>query len=170
MEQLIKGALTNDMVALRMRMTHTLHDPPSFSQLMKEVREEEHWVAARENVKASVANVASPHVPVPPELHSLKKEVKELSTQVSQLLSVATVTPASDRAPQKMPSQTKDAMNRDSTYKPKTSKSTLPGIFCYNCGEDGHKKWECKGPEDLRKVNQKLMKMHRLQGNFSGAQ
>jgi hypothetical protein len=170
MEQLIKGALTNDMVALRIRMTHTLQDPPSFSQLMKEVREEEHWVAARENVKASVANVASPHVPVPPELHSLKKEVKELSTQVSQLLSVATVTPASDRAPQKMPSQTKEAMNRDSAYKPKTSKLTLPGIFCYNCGEDGHKKWECKAPEDLRKVNQKLMKMHRLQGNFSGAQ
>ncbi|KAL0147743.1 hypothetical protein M9458_056949, partial [Cirrhinus mrigala] len=57
MEQLIKGALTNDMVALRIRMTHTLQSPPSFSQLMKEIREEEHWVAARENVKACVAGV-----------------------------------------------------------------------------------------------------------------
>ncbi|XP_048027559.1 paraneoplastic antigen Ma1 homolog [Megalobrama amblycephala] len=170
MEQLIKGALSNDMVALRIRMTHTVQDPPSFSQLMKEVREEEHWVAARENVKASVANVASPQVPVPPELHSLKKEVKELSIQVSQLLSVATVTPAVDRTPPKMPSQTKEATNRDNVHKPKTSKLTLPGIFCYNCGEDGHKKWECKAPEDLRKVNQKLMKIHRLQGNLSGAQ
>lgn len=53
MEQLIKGALTNDMVALPIRMTHTLRDAPSFSQLMKEVREEEHWVAARADVKAS---------------------------------------------------------------------------------------------------------------------
>ncbi|XP_076122806.1 paraneoplastic antigen Ma1 homolog [Alosa pseudoharengus] len=43
-EQLFKGALTDDVVALRMRVMYTLRDPPSFSQLMRAVREEEHWV------------------------------------------------------------------------------------------------------------------------------
>lgn len=47
------------MVALQVRMMHTLQDPPSFSQLMKEVREEEHWVTATD-VKASVAAVLLP--------------------------------------------------------------------------------------------------------------
>ncbi|XP_073697124.1 paraneoplastic antigen Ma1 homolog [Garra rufa] len=170
MEQLIKGALTNDMVALRIRMTHTLQSPPSFSQLMKEIREEEHWVAARENVKASVATVVSPQASVPSELQNLKKEVKELSTQVSQLLNVATVTCASDLAPQKPSSKNPGSVNRDNPPKAKSTQPLVPGIFCYKCGEDGHKKWECKAPEDLRKVNQKLIKMHRLQGNWAGAQ
>ncbi|XP_056146465.1 paraneoplastic antigen Ma1 homolog [Lampris incognitus] len=43
MEQLFKGALTTDLVALRVRMMHTLQDPPTFSQLMREIQEEEHW-------------------------------------------------------------------------------------------------------------------------------
>lgn len=170
MEQLIKGALTNDMVALRIRMTHTLQSPPSFSQLMKEIREEEHWVAARENVKASVATVVSPQASVPSELQNLKKEVKELSTQVSQLLNVATVPCASDCAPQKTPSKNSESVNRDNSQKAKLMQPLVPVIFCYKCGEDGHKKWECKAPEDLRKVNQKLIKMQRLQGNWAGAQ
>lgn len=37
MKQLVKGAFTHDMV---IRMSHTLDNPPSFSQLMREVREE----------------------------------------------------------------------------------------------------------------------------------
>lgn len=170
MEQLIKGALTNDMVALRIRMTHTLRDPPSFSQLMKEVREEEHWVAARADVKASVSTVISPPVPVPSELQNLRKEVKELSTQVSQLLNVATVTSVSDCVSQKVPHHIPDRVSRDNFQNPKTPKPPVPMIFCYKCGEDGHTKRECKAPEDLRKVNQKLIKMQRLQGNWSGAQ
>ncbi len=72
MDQLIKGALTNDMVALRIRMTHTLQSPPSFSKLMKEIHEEEHWVASRENVKVSVATVVSPQASVPSELKNPK--------------------------------------------------------------------------------------------------
>ncbi|KAL1255276.1 hypothetical protein QQF64_013337 [Cirrhinus molitorella] len=170
MEQLIKGALTNDMVALRIRMTHTLQNPPSFSQLMKEIREEEHWVAARENVKVSVATVVSPQASVPSELQNLKKEVKELSTQMSQLLNVVTAPCTSDCAPQKMPVKNPESVNRDNSQKPKPIQPPVPVIFCYKCGEDGHKKWECKAPEDLRKVNQKLIKMHRLQGNWAGAQ
>nr|XP_023661390.1 paraneoplastic antigen Ma1 homolog [Paramormyrops kingsleyae] len=170
MEQLIKGALTNDMVALRIRMTHTLQSPPSFSQLMKEIREEEHWVAARGNFKASVATVVSSQASVPSELQNLKKEVNELSSQVRQLLNVATLPGVFDCTPQKAPSKSSERVNQDNSPKAKPIQPTVPMIFCYKCGEDGHKKWECKAPEDLRKVNQKLMKMQRLQGNWAGAQ
>ncbi|XP_076862378.1 paraneoplastic antigen Ma1 homolog [Brachyhypopomus gauderio] len=46
--QLVKGALTSDMVAFKFRLTHKLRDPPSFSQLLREVREEEEWIRDRE--------------------------------------------------------------------------------------------------------------------------
>ncbi|KAF7704256.1 hypothetical protein HF521_021328, partial [Silurus meridionalis] len=39
MQQIIRGALPTDMVALRFRMTHKLCDPFSFTDLLKEVRE-----------------------------------------------------------------------------------------------------------------------------------
>ncbi|KAI2648687.1 hypothetical protein H4Q32_018856 [Labeo rohita] len=110
MEQLIKGTLTNDTVALEIRMTHTFQTAPSFSQLMKEICEQEHWLAARENVKASVATVISPQASVPPEFQNLK-EIKELSTQLSKLLNVPTVTCASDSAPQKTPSKIPESVN-----------------------------------------------------------
>ncbi|KAL1273646.1 hypothetical protein QQF64_026460 [Cirrhinus molitorella] len=137
---------------------------------MKEMREEEHWVAARENVKVSDATVVSPQASVPFELQNLKKEVKELSTQMSQLLNVVTLPCTSDCAAQKTPVKNPESVNRDNSQKSKPIPPPVPVIFCYKCGEDGHKKWECKAPEDLRKVNQKLIRMHRLQGNWAGAQ
>lgn len=127
-------------------------------------------MAARENVKASVATVISPQSDGPSELQSLKKEVKELSSQMSHLLNVATATCASECAPQKTSSKNSESVKRDKSQPTKLTQQPVPGIFCYKCGEDGHKKWECKGQEDLRKVNQKLIKMHRLQGNWAGVQ
>ncbi|XP_060759928.1 paraneoplastic antigen Ma1 homolog [Neoarius graeffei] len=171
MEQLIKGALPNDMVALRVRISHTLEAPPSFSQLMKEVREEENWISARESVRTT-AKVATPVISgasAMSGLDSLKEEVKELSSQVSKLLSVAKVMSSSDTPATNAGSDVRVAeaaaqsgLPRDRAVRPQ------PGIFCYKCGEDGHTKRECQGSEDLRKVNQKLLKMHRRQGNSAG--
>lgn len=97
MEQLFKGALPSDMVALRVRMTHTLQDPSSFSQLMREVRGEEHRLSARTNAKDLVAMAAVPSVPSGPvmsELESLRKEVKELASQMKLFSSAPVTSPA----------------------------------------------------------------------------
>uniref|UniRef100_A0A8C6WRF4 Paraneoplastic antigen Ma-like C-terminal domain-containing protein n=1 Tax=Neogobius melanostomus TaxID=47308 RepID=A0A8C6WRF4_9GOBI len=40
-EQVVRGALPQDMMAMRIRMTHKLRPPPSFNELLREVREEE---------------------------------------------------------------------------------------------------------------------------------
>ena len=108
-EQLVKGALTTDMVALDVRMSHTLQNPPSFSQLMKEVREEENWISTRESVKttAKVNTSTVPDTFAVSGLDSLKQEVKELSSQVSRLLSVATVTFSPDVSKTKTGSNTR---------------------------------------------------------------
>lgn len=65
---------------------------------MQEVRKEEHWVSARESAKVSVATAAVPQVLmtlVTPGLNGLRKE--ELASQMNRLLSVANVTPATNR-------------------------------------------------------------------------
>lgn len=76
MKQLFKGAFTHDMV---IRMSHTLDNPPSFSQLMREVREEENWIGAIEGVKTAVPTATTTTVPqssVTSELNNLRDEVK----------------------------------------------------------------------------------------------
>ena len=173
MEQLVKGALTHDMVALRIRLSHTLANPPSFSQLMRDVREEENWISAREGVKtaATVAAAAVTQTSVTSELTSLRNEVKELSSQVTRLLSVTPVTPTTPERSMAMAgpvTRMPEVAARDASSRVRTSRPPQPGIFCYQCGEDGHTKRECQKPEDLRKVTQKLIGS-RQQGNFPGA-
>lgn len=55
MQQIVRGALSSDLVAMRLRMTHKLCAPPSFNELMKEVREEESMLKQRSLVHTNVA-------------------------------------------------------------------------------------------------------------------
>uniref|UniRef100_A0A8C6PVS0 CCHC-type domain-containing protein n=1 Tax=Nothobranchius furzeri TaxID=105023 RepID=A0A8C6PVS0_NOTFU len=48
------GALPQDMVALHIRMTHKLREPLTFSELLKEVREEEDMLQSRNDTKNAV--------------------------------------------------------------------------------------------------------------------
>lgn len=50
-DQIARGALTHDLAALRIRMTYKLKPPPSFTELLRDVREEEGMVLERERVK-----------------------------------------------------------------------------------------------------------------------
>lgn len=87
-EQTVRGALTHDIAALRIRMTYKLKPPPSFTELLREVREEEGMALERERVKTVMCSSvkcagcarhqwSAPPVPVAterdPAIESLKK-------------------------------------------------------------------------------------------------
>ncbi|XP_073799297.1 paraneoplastic antigen Ma1 homolog [Danio rerio] len=172
MQQIVRGALAGDMVAMRLRMTHKLCEPPSFNELMKEVREEENMVSSRRTLPSNVAMSVVPTTKkdssansgtVDSEVEKLKKEIRGLKNEVSRLSAAAKEPVAHDR-----PAMHSLAAVAD--FKTPTRTVTKANIFCYRCGEDGHLKRDCKNDENLRKVNQRLIRMRQSSGNFSGAQ
>ncbi|XP_013870405.1 paraneoplastic antigen Ma1 homolog [Austrofundulus limnaeus] len=142
-EQVVRGALPHDMIAMRIRMTHKLRPPPSFNDLLKEVREEEDMLQGRAYAKdmvmsnpvTSVLNpVTSVLKPVPenktdPEVERLKKELGELKAEMNSLR-VATVATVVAQTEAKIPNA--DSGTKHKYKKPAFQRSThkdQPGIF-----------------------------------------
>lgn len=175
MEQVVRGALQQDMIALRLRMTYKLREPPSFSELLKEVREEEDMLQSRNDVKNPVMSQSvtpvskpAPEPEVDPEVAKLKKEISVMKAEMISL-KAATASHPDTQSPQlEIPAKTtykKNATPQRSGYQ-----EDKPGIFCYRCGEDGHFKRECEGEENLLKVNKRLIKLTKKSGNYRGVQ
>lgn len=131
------------MVALRVRMRHTLANPPYFSQLMGNIREEESWINAREGVKTAATAVTTtvPQSPVTSHIRARqpKNEVKALSSQVARLLNAAPVAtkPGNMTAKNGSKQPASEATTLDTLARGRAPRSTPPGIFCYQCGQDG---------------------------------
>lgn len=172
MQQIVRGALSSDLVAMRLRMTHKLCAPPSFNELIKEVREEETLLKNRSSAQSNVAvSVVSPSRNGSSantnmgdsEVEKLKREIRGLKNEVSRL-SAAAKEPITHDHP------ALHSLAATAESKTPTRPVNKANVFCYRCGEDGHLKRDCTKDENLRRVNQRLIKMRQSSGNFSGAQ
>lgn len=111
-EQVASGALSHDLATLLIRMTYKLKAPPSFTELLREVREEEEMIlerlsvknvgslAPRRNAECVTASItpAQPVSAPDPAIKSLKKEFQGLKNNVARLFSASVA--ASEGAPQ----------------------------------------------------------------------
>ncbi|XP_062381732.1 paraneoplastic antigen Ma1-like [Sardina pilchardus] len=191
-EQVARGALSHDLVALRIRLTYKLRSAPSFTELLCDVREEEAMILERPAAPlvaasamvgpveyATVSAVSPWREPSPvsvatekgPSIESLTKEVEELKTEVTRLLSFAVSSPsvAAQTPPQSF-SQKSEGRSFTRAHGERQDKPYRADVFCYRCGEDGHFQRECQNSENLKKVNQRLIKLKRPAGNSPGAQ
>lgn len=171
--QIVRGASSHDMVALRIRMTYKLREPPTFTELLQEVREEEDMIQDRNTTKSVVKSSAvAPVATVCKEAHSeievLRKELNGLKTEMTRLMSANVTTAQSDI--QRSDVAFKSKKKRINPSQEQTQADSNPGVFCYRCGEDGHFKRNCEGEENLRKVNTRLIKQKRSMGNYRGTQ
>ncbi|KAA0709142.1 Paraneoplastic antigen [Triplophysa tibetana] len=172
-DQVARGSLAHDLVALRIRLTYKLKPPPSFTDLLRDVREEEEMILERPSVKkvlpepALVPEVAEKD----PAIESLRKEFQGLKTDVARLLS-ASVTASTSVAQQVDQNHSQKVTgNSYARVKERAPKPQYRAdVFCYRCGEDGHFQRECQNAENLRKVNKRLLKVRPPTGNFPGAQ
>lgn len=83
-EQLLRGAVNSELMLVNLRLRERKSNPPTFLQLLKEIRAEEEYEASRTKIGSAVTCVNAQSVePKPSEIQSLKLEVKELKSLVA---------------------------------------------------------------------------------------
>ncbi|XP_036433704.1 uncharacterized protein LOC118812695 [Colossoma macropomum] len=91
-EQLLRGAVTSDLMLVQLRLRERKSNPPSFLDLLSEIRIEEEYQASRQKVNATVRQVqaAGKTEAKDSEVQRLRTELKELKTQFTELAKSAT--------------------------------------------------------------------------------
>ncbi|XP_063786100.1 paraneoplastic antigen Ma3 homolog [Pseudophryne corroboree] len=133
MRQVLKGALTLNPVAQRLRCTRRSGPAPSLTELVKEVKLEEVQIENRDKtikrVKAIIPAIPAPTSTVMDD--RLIKLLEDQNKKIDQLIALQST--ASSR-----PYWSSDS-NRGRT-RGSGSRGT---ILCYSCGQPGHRSFEC---------------------------
>ncbi|XP_044859999.1 paraneoplastic antigen Ma1 homolog [Mauremys mutica] len=178
LEQVIRGAIYDDFLIMKLKLVDRLDSPPEFHQLLREVREEEEKRTVRERNKISVSRTVAPNQlkedPCLSTTEDLHQQLKTLTAQLTELMtskmprgSLSEILPPTLMARKCPPFRPgRGDPNREPVKK---TLATLPRNkrFCYRCGEDGHISTQCDNSRNEEKVAQRKRE---LQGNSQGSQ
>lgn len=88
LEQLLRGAVVSDLMLIQLRLREKKSSPPTFLQLLSEIRIEEEYEASRRKLNSSVHRVQTKHSETEQtEIQNLKAEIKELKTKFATCIS-----------------------------------------------------------------------------------
>uniref|UniRef100_A0A3B5R2S1 CCHC-type domain-containing protein n=1 Tax=Xiphophorus maculatus TaxID=8083 RepID=A0A3B5R2S1_XIPMA len=139
-EQLLKGAVGSDLMLIQLRLRERKGNPPTFLELLREIRAEEEYEASRAKLSPSVRAVH----PKPQldhnqsEIQSLRAEIKEVKSMFAALSSKSL----------------QDTADKQDKFK---QHPDMDERFCYRCGESGHIASKCRSPENQNKVILRLI-------------
>uniref|UniRef100_A0A3Q1F8T1 Paraneoplastic antigen Ma-like C-terminal domain-containing protein n=1 Tax=Acanthochromis polyacanthus TaxID=80966 RepID=A0A3Q1F8T1_9TELE len=112
LEQLLRGAVASDLMLIQLRLRGRKSSPPTFLQLLSEIRTEEEYEASRRKLNTSVHQAQTkPSGADHAEIQSLKAEVKELKTKLASCMLKSpevkekSLSPVSTMQPRKTPTQ-----------------------------------------------------------------
>lgn len=156
--QVVRGTRYQNPILLHLRLRERQDHPPSYSQLIKEVREEEERQAASECWEAQTLEPAST-TPLQMASVLMVSTTEELAQQMQVLTErIAELQSTVDRA--------KISRNKEPqtvTMEKSVSRATVPPrrrgkgqFFCYRCGQDGHSATNCHKEENPSLVYKKL--------------
>uniref|UniRef100_A0A8C4YK22 CCHC-type domain-containing protein n=1 Tax=Gopherus evgoodei TaxID=1825980 RepID=A0A8C4YK22_9SAUR len=156
--QVVRGTQYWNPILLHLRLRERQEHPPSYSQLIKEVREEEERQAASECWEAQTLERAST---TPPPMASvlMVSTTEELAQQMQVLTErIAELQSIIDQAKTSRNKEPQTVMIEKSV-----SRVTVPPrrmekghFFCYRCGQDGHSAANCHKEENPSLVYEKL--------------
>ncbi|XP_058849342.1 paraneoplastic antigen Ma1 homolog isoform X1 [Acipenser ruthenus] len=193
LNQLLKGAIYSDMCLVKLRLKERQKNPPTFSVLIKEIREEEERESLKQNPPTApirVHHANTPDVTPAPnaEMDSLKEQLQEIRKQISSLTvqqqhHYQDARPRQDvRARGHQPfykrENSAEGTGQDGTTLHSAGRQPLPTTirapfrsFCYRCGLDGHRIKECVNTGNATLVAERLEAMYGNQlGNYDGTQ
>lgn len=82
-EQLLRGAVTSDLMLIQLRLRERKDNPPSFLELLSEVRSEEEYEASRVKLSPSVHSIH-----VQQEVSDKQAEIQTLKTDIKEIKSM----------------------------------------------------------------------------------
>ncbi|XP_034740281.1 zinc finger CCHC domain-containing protein 12-like [Etheostoma cragini] len=92
LDQLIKGGTRADMMLINLRLRERRARPPTFLQLLSEIRTEEEYEASRHKLNPTKpVHVKTVMTPAEAEIKDLRAEVQELKLQVTEITACSTM-------------------------------------------------------------------------------
>ncbi len=85
MEQLLRGAIHADMMLVQLKLRERKENPPSFLELLSEIRSEEEYESSRMKLNTSVRSIHTN-----PTTDRRQDDVERLRTEIQELKSMFT--------------------------------------------------------------------------------
>ncbi|CAM4483315.1 unnamed protein product [Lepidochelys olivacea] len=166
--QIVRGIQYQNPILLHLRLRERQDNPPGYSRLIKEVREEEERQAAGEvwevqppqatattSIRAPKALMVNPQEELTQRVQVLTQKVAELENTIDSAKTSA----------YKEPPVTTVQKTTFRTSAPPRQHGKGQSFFCYRCGQDGHIAARCQNSENPPLVYQKLRTTWGKSGN-----
>ncbi|XP_063786096.1 paraneoplastic antigen Ma1 homolog [Pseudophryne corroboree] len=149
MKQLLRGASTIDPVAQKLRCSGAREPPPTFNELLKEIKHEEVLIEMREKVVKKV-KVVQPIAESSTFEDKILKMMDEQNKKIEQFIAAQNV-----NADASLPRSSENTLARG-LGRGNSNWNSNYGRGCFRCGRTGHRAFECNASRNTNRSNPRM--------------